>query len=111
MLSNVEGQKYPDDYVIKAFLKTGLHKDKKTVIELGCGDGNNLMLFREFGWSVVGVDYNIKSLKRAKKNLNLIKQKKNIKLISQDLTFGLGKKLKNLITNTTLFYCQIFYII
>jgi SAM-dependent methyltransferase len=40
------------------------------VLELGCGSGNNLLLFYEFGWQVVGIDISARSLADARHNLS-----------------------------------------
>jgi SAM-dependent methyltransferase len=65
----IRGLRFPDDYVIKMFFKEGLHLRPGRVLELGCGSGNNLMLFKSFGWDVVGVDVNPESLADARFNL------------------------------------------
>ncbi len=64
-LSDIDGLKFPDEYVIKFFFKEGLHKNSAKVLELGCANGNNARLFFEFGWSVVGVDFDQKSVDSA----------------------------------------------
>ena len=50
------GLRYPDPYVIKYFFKEGMDRTRGSVLELGCGNGNNLRLFRDFGWRTVGID-------------------------------------------------------
>lgn len=57
LLSQIKGLKFPDEYVTKFFFKEGLHRQVGNVLELGCGNGNNLRLFYEFGWNTVGVDF------------------------------------------------------
>jgi len=94
MLSKIQGLRFPDEYVIKFFFKHNLHKVKKTVLECGCGDGNNLMLFREFGWNVIGIDHDKKRLRNAQMNLKQIKKEKDVNLIHQDLSFSIDQKLK-----------------
>lgn len=44
-LSDIDGLKFPDEYVIKFFFKEGLHKNSAKVLELGCANGNNARLF------------------------------------------------------------------
>ena len=47
-------------------------KDKKEVLELGCGTGNNLVFFAESGFRATGVDVDSRALVYAKK---LLKEK------------------------------------
>jgi SAM-dependent methyltransferase len=96
MLSKIQGLRFPDEYVIKFFFKHNLHKVKKTVLECGCGDGNNLMLFREFGWNVIGIDHDKKSLHNAEVNLKQIRKNKKIRLIHQDLSADISPETKKL---------------
>jgi SAM-dependent methyltransferase len=60
--ANLKGLCFPDECLIRFFFKMGLHDKKGSALELGCGNGNNLLLFREFGWNTVGVDVNAQSL-------------------------------------------------
>ena len=64
-LSDINGLKFPDEYVIKFFFKEGLHKNGAKVLELGCANGNNARLFFEFGWDVTGVDFDEGSVSSA----------------------------------------------
>jgi SAM-dependent methyltransferase len=68
-LKDLRGLRYPDEYVIKMFFKEGLHKTAGRVLELGCGSGNNLMLFAGFGWDLVGLDYDAGAIADAHHNL------------------------------------------
>jgi len=70
-LKNLLGLKYPDDYIIRMFFKLGMHLTKGQVIEFGCGNGNNLLLFQEYGWDVsgIGIDIDKEALVYAKYNL------------------------------------------
>jgi SAM-dependent methyltransferase len=47
---------FPDVYVTKFFFKYGLDKAPGSLLELGCGNGNNARLFTEYGWQVTGID-------------------------------------------------------
>ncbi|HEX5398550.1 MAG TPA: class I SAM-dependent methyltransferase [Verrucomicrobiae bacterium] len=67
-LNELRGLKYPDDFVIKFFFKNGLHNRKGRVLELGCSNGNNLMMFREYGWEINGVDISAPALADAEFN-------------------------------------------
>ena len=69
MISSWSGLIYPDEYVTRFFFKFGLDRGPGRVLELGSGVGNNLALFRGFGWSVVGMDNDALSLEYAKENL------------------------------------------
>ncbi|MBI4965621.1 MAG: class I SAM-dependent methyltransferase [Desulfomonile tiedjei] len=55
-LAEMKGLRFPDVYVTRFFFKTGFDRRTGNVLELGCGNGNNLMLFYHFGWNVVGID-------------------------------------------------------
>lgn len=55
-LIDKKGLKYPDVDIIRYFFKNKLSYKTGKVIEFGCGNGNNLELFKEYGWEVTGVD-------------------------------------------------------
>jgi SAM-dependent methyltransferase len=55
-LSSIRGLKFPDEYLVRFFFKEGLHATPGRALELGCGNGNNLALFAQYNWSVVGLD-------------------------------------------------------
>lgn len=60
------------------------------VLELGCGSGNNLSLFKEFDWNVSGVDYDNEQVKYANHNLG---KSINDQIIQHDLSKGLPSTL------------------
>lgn len=68
-ISSWTGLVYPDEYLTRFFFKFGLSRLTGRVLELGCGVGNNLALFRAFDWTVVGMDNDALSLESAKANL------------------------------------------
>lgn len=68
-LKDIQGLKFPDDYVIKHFYKAGLHNRTGHVLEVGCAGGNNLMLYADYGWQVTGVDILPDALAQARHNL------------------------------------------
>lgn len=68
-ISDIRGLIYPDEYVVRHFFKNGLKDRPGRVLELGCGDGNNLSLYAGFGWHVTGVDYDPEALANARWNL------------------------------------------
>jgi SAM-dependent methyltransferase len=59
---------FPDVYVTKFFFKYGLDKAPGSVLELGCGNGNNARLFTEYGWTVTGIDIDAGALDNARAN-------------------------------------------
>ncbi len=63
-----QGQRFPDENIVKFFFKEALQKQKGSVLELGCGNGNNLTLFRGFGWRTCGIDISEGALQEAKFN-------------------------------------------
>jgi len=69
-LAELRGLRFPDDYVVKMFFKEGLQRAPGRALELGCGNGNNLLLFAAFGWQVTGVDYDDAALNDARYNLD-----------------------------------------
>ena len=84
---DLRGMRFPDDYVIRMFFKEGLQHAPGRVLELGCGSGNNLLLFREFGWRVVGVDVASERLVDAAHNLSA--EPETVTLVQADLARGL----------------------
>ncbi len=67
-LKDIHGLKFPEENVIRFFFKHGLHNSPGRVLELGCANGCNLRLFREFGWETVGIDINRGSICDAEAN-------------------------------------------
>ncbi len=68
MLKNIQGLKYPDEQLVRFFFKEKLNQLTGSVLELGCGNGNNLMLFAEYNWNIMGVDINNKLIDAANSN-------------------------------------------
>jgi SAM-dependent methyltransferase len=89
-IKNIKGMKYPDIYLIRTFFKLGLHKKPGRVLELGCGSGNNLSLFKSYGWDVFGVDYSDEQIKYANHNLECLDDDH---IIQYDLSKGLPPSL------------------
>ena len=83
-LKNLQGLRFPDEYVVRMFFKERLHEQPGRVLELGCGSGNNLILFQEFDWEVVGIDISSESLRHAHNNLNY--ENRSGKLVQMDLS-------------------------
>src|SRR6266516_1932712 len=68
-IAELRGLRFPDEFVVKMFFKEGLHRGPGRVLELGCGSGNNLILFSDFGWDVTGLDVSDSALADARPNL------------------------------------------
>ena len=68
-VTELRGLRYPDVYVVRMLFKEGLHLKPGRVLELGCGSGNNLIPFADFGWEVTGVDVSAEALADARHNL------------------------------------------
>lgn len=75
-ITDIQGLKYPDDYFIKYFFKTGYHKTYGLkFIEFGASNGNNLMLPYEYGHNVIGIDIEQKAIDNANLNFKNIHNK------------------------------------
>jgi SAM-dependent methyltransferase len=68
-ITELRGLRFPDEFVVKMFFKEQLHRASGSVLELGCGSGNNLGLFAAFGWDVAGVDISSSAVADARHNL------------------------------------------
>jgi SAM-dependent methyltransferase len=68
-IAELRGLRFPDIYVVRMFFKEGMQRERGSVLELGCGNGNNLLLFAAFGWDVTGVDLSSDALAAAHHNL------------------------------------------
>lgn len=71
-LPEIRGLKFPDIYVVRFFFKERFDQTRGKVLELGCGNGNNLMLFYQYGWDVVGIDLDEGALGDAEKNFQQV---------------------------------------
>jgi len=69
-IPDIRGLKYPDEFVIRFFFKSSHHDRCGRIVELGCGNGNNLMLYKAYGWDVTGVDICAEALSNARHNLD-----------------------------------------
>ena len=93
-LTEIRGLKYPDEFITRYFFKKQFHKRCGRVLELGCGNGNNLMLFYQHKWDVVGIDINEEALADAEHNFRGIDQKgSRWMLLPLDLAQGLSNRL------------------
>jgi SAM-dependent methyltransferase len=111
-LREIRGLKYPDEFVIKFFFKHALHVRTGNVLELGCSNGSNLLLFYEYGWNVVGVDIASQALDDAKHNFGMAAVPKvQFHFIQRDLVRGLhGAGLPQLKFDVILLPSVLYYI-
>ena len=85
-LKNIKGLKYPDEYIIKFFFSKNLHVKKNlNVLELGCGNGSNLMLPYDYENNVTGIDYDPTLIEYAKHNYQLISTTSNYNFEDSDI--------------------------
>lgn len=68
LIAELEGMKFPDEFVTRFFFKSGLYQRRGRVLELGCGNANNLSLFAAYGWECVGFDISAESLAQGLRN-------------------------------------------
>ena len=64
----LEGLKFPDEMVTRFFFKNGLQAAPGRVLELGCGNANNLALFGAYGWHCAGLDIAPELLAQGQRN-------------------------------------------
>jgi 2-polyprenyl-3-methyl-5-hydroxy-6-metoxy-1,4-benzoquinol methylase len=83
----------PSRVVKDIIIKNKLNADAKNkqMLDLGCGDGRHITLFRQMGFSITGVDFSKEAIKLCKEKF---KNDKKVKLYRIDLTKKNG--LKNL---------------
>lgn len=110
---NIKGLKFPDEALVRFFFKSGLDARKESVLELGCGSGNNLRLFYEYGWDVTGVDLSKTALSEATANLSGLQNeydlRNNFSLIQDNmLHFFESVSIKPM--HTVLFPSSLFYL-
>ncbi|HFU75682.1 MAG TPA: class I SAM-dependent methyltransferase [Arcobacter sp.] len=68
----LKGMKYPDSAVIKFFFKEALQTKAGKVIEFGCSNGNNLSLYYQYDYDVIGVDMSEEAIENANHNFENI---------------------------------------
>jgi len=73
-LTALKGNRFPQQQFIRFFFKSGLHRTHGKALELGCGNGNNLMLLCQYGWDVVGLDISGDSLGEGRANFSMLDQ-------------------------------------
>ena len=67
-IAELRGLRFPDMYVVRMMFKEGLQRKRGRILELGCGNGNNLLPFAEFGWEVTGLDISGEAIADARYN-------------------------------------------
>jgi SAM-dependent methyltransferase len=82
-IGEIQGMKFPDVDVVRMFYKQGLDKKKGRVLELGCASGNNLSLFKSYGWSICGVDLDRDSIRCLYDNIDV---DENDVILCQDIS-------------------------
>lgn len=75
LIHEYQGMKFPTEYLTRFFFKESLHLRPGRVLELGCGNGNNLMLFYQYGWDISGVDLSPVLIEQAQHNFALLKER------------------------------------
>ena len=85
-IKDVKGLKYPDEYVIKYFFKEGLQNKTGKVIEFGCANGNNLSLYYQYDYDIIGIDFLETSIENANYNFkNIYTSNAKYNFISTDM--------------------------
>lgn len=87
-VTDIKGLRYPVEFVIRFFYKSGHQHRQGHVVELGCGSGNNLMLYQAYGWQVTGIDISAEAIDNARHNLG-----GQARLIQHDLNHGIPESL------------------
>jgi len=85
-IRNLKGLKYPDEYIIKFFFKELLHTTNGKVLEFGCGNGNNLSLYYQYNYDIIGVDLFQSPIDEANYNFkNIYTSNSSFKFICTDM--------------------------
>ena len=82
-------------------------------MELGCGNGNSLNLFYQYGWDTIGIDIDPINIKRAKNNFKILKKKfsfKNKYFFLKDDMLNFIKTNTKKKFNTIIFSNSIYYL-
>ncbi|WP_369058810.1 class I SAM-dependent methyltransferase [Caulobacter sp. 73W] len=82
-LPSIRGLKYPDEAVVRHFFKARLDSRPGRAVELGGGTGNNLSLYKSYGWRVTNVDRDARALADAAHNLG-----EEAEIVEADLSAG-----------------------
>jgi SAM-dependent methyltransferase len=90
-LTELKGNRFPQQRFVRFFFRSGLQQQVRgNALELGCGNGNNLMLLCQYGWDVTGVDVSRERLAEARANLSMLDEPHGgYRLIQHDLSLGI----------------------
>jgi SAM-dependent methyltransferase len=113
LIPEIKGLKFPDESLVRFFFKSGLSNIKESVLELGCGSGNNLRLFYEYGWDVTGVDLCATSLSDAAENFSSLQSEYNLRnnfQLIQDNMLNFFQNFSMQEIHTVLFPSSLFYL-
>ena len=72
------GVVYEDGIFDVDIIEEKLNQKYGSVLEFGCANGNNLSLFYQFGWNVLGVDLSKDAIDNANNNFEKLKKEKNL---------------------------------
>lgn len=84
-ISNLKGFKYPDGELVRYFFKNNLNLRSLKVLELGCGNGNNLALFADYDCDVIGVELKPLNVENANFNFSNVYGFHKFNFINQDM--------------------------
>lgn len=84
-ISNLKGFKYPDGELVRYFFKNNLNLKSLKVLELGCGNGNNLALFADYDYDVIGVELKPLNVENANFNFSNVYGFNKFNFINQDM--------------------------
>lgn len=113
LIKDFEGLKFPDEYVIKFFFKESLDKPNASVLEMGCGNGNNLNLFYQYGYDIMGIDINGDSISKANRNfqrLRVLYKLNNLYSFIEGNITDIDKYLKDMSFDVILFPNILYYL-
>lgn len=77
-IKDISGLKFPNEHVVRYFYRENQDKKNGKVLELGCSNANNLSLYFQYGYDVVGVDFNKKSIQNGEELLSKLKKENNL---------------------------------
>ncbi len=80
-------------------------KKRKLLLDIGCGEAWSCIHFSKEGYSVIGIEKNPDVFKKAKKNVEISKEKQFIKLYNKDIKkMRLSKKFDGILCNYVLMF-------
>jgi SAM-dependent methyltransferase len=102
------GLRYPDIDAVRWFFKSGFDQERGSVLELGCGNGNNVALFAEYGWTTVGVerDAALLELAREKFHQSGISGEWHVADLNQGIPSYVGGPFRAIVCANVLYYLE-----